>query len=350
MEAPTPTPLRSLLECIVGPAPTRLAINQFFLHCQQEAVSKLRFNSKAARLMAELGISRLDDLATDALAPVFEQNRDGALPEIQRYFCGYLDWAVLTETQLQEEVKRMIGSVLQDAFFAYHRTIDPSLAKIIRTFKRWISHDPTLTLVTRGKHRFVVCKGTAGLCWSSPTADELAAALLPAMKGRHTPQAALTAVAKLMRTRLEWTAGIKLSTIALAYRASLNALLRAQEKSSQDEADLSHVDLTGLLDHAVTHKLTPLTQKYVREGKMTHSLAGAMQQGVQLRLEATMYAHTSDIDTHFEAFRKVVPGTTRAEYLAQHRNIFEYLHQVTQTHVRDLARERNLITPPAAAE
>jgi len=45
------------------------------------------------------------------------------------------------------------------------------------------------------------------------------------------------------------------------------------------------------------------------------------------------------VDSHFEAFRKAVPDTTRSEYLATHRNIFEYLHQVSKGQLQEIATQ-----------
>jgi len=331
--------LSDLLKKLLDEAPPEPVINSFFSLCHPLAVRKLRYSKHSYRVMASLGLTSVEDLATDALAPLFERDERGSLPQLRRYYCDYVRWTERSESELHAATGRMIGSALQDAMFAYHRTIDPSLARIIRTFKRWVMHNEHLALVKRGKHLYIVLKGASHGQDCRSSVDELAIGLLQRMDRMYTPQRALDATVELMREASHCAMGIKLSTLALAYRACLNALLPEVSEASEPTEPTHAMDMDALLDTVVQRSLEPLTKKYIKDGKMSPVQAGAMQQGVRIRLESALGTRHHDVDSHFEAFRKAVPDTTRSEYLATHRNIFEYLHQVSKGQLQEIATQ-----------
>lgn len=101
--------------------------------CHARALSYLRMKASSSSLYMIRG-ERLEDIAWDFIADIFEKNETGELVKLQEYFSG-LDVESFTEKKTRIELRKLIFTKVEDNIFRSLGKRDPSLRKIIRNLK-----------------------------------------------------------------------------------------------------------------------------------------------------------------------------------------------------------------------
>lgn len=101
--------------------------------CHSMALAYLRMKASSEKLYMIRG-ERLEDLAWDFIADLFEQNRDGEMVKINEYF-SELDLKECSHSDLKIELRKIVFTKVDDNIFRAIGKKDPSLRKIIRNLK-----------------------------------------------------------------------------------------------------------------------------------------------------------------------------------------------------------------------
>ncbi len=101
--------------------------------CHRMALAYLRMKASSNRLYMIRG-EKLEDLAWDFIADLFEKNRKGELVKLKEYF-SEMDLHGFSESELKIELRKLVFTKVDDNIFRAVGEKDPSLRKIIRNLK-----------------------------------------------------------------------------------------------------------------------------------------------------------------------------------------------------------------------
>jgi len=110
-------------------------INQFAKLCLKMAVVNLRVLEGRGQRIRETGDqSELQGIASDCIADLFVQNKDGSLPQLQKYFASRI-----TEDQRADDLlillRQLIAHKVRQHLTKFYAQRDPDGAKLIRNIR-----------------------------------------------------------------------------------------------------------------------------------------------------------------------------------------------------------------------
>ena len=123
---------RTLQRC-VNNSYNRSDVNNLISHCFNVAITSLRIKSGSFKSFM-IRDENLEDLAWDFIADLFQKNEGGELVVLAEYF-KYCDLELLSDEDIQIELRRLVCSKVEDNIFRFYGERDPSLKKIIRNIK-----------------------------------------------------------------------------------------------------------------------------------------------------------------------------------------------------------------------
>lgn len=125
--------LQEVLTDCLGDSVERSALKRLIKKCHSMALAYLRMKAASNKLYMIRG-ERLEDLAWDFIAELFEKNDNGRLIRLQEYF-DETNFEDLSHSDLIIELRKLVFTKVEDNIFRAVGEKDPSLRKIIRNLK-----------------------------------------------------------------------------------------------------------------------------------------------------------------------------------------------------------------------
>ena len=344
----TPTyTFKQLVEVMLGPAPQGRAADEFIRRCHQMGLAYLRRRARVGRLDAEMFGVSVDDLALDCVAELFRRDDAGAYVQLRSYFNG-IAWQRDDDAAVEMAVRRIVFSAVNEGLFRRYREWDPSLGRLIRTFKRHIKRSDVLEL-QRSRSVLVVSLRDAG-------AEALARPLMPsevleghlhhATGGTPTPADLLDALAGVLQANDHYAPMVMLTDLALVVRSVFTRLNAVEgddtvhEDRAYEEKDLAEI-VRGHIDHCMGDVRENMETFYVERRGIAPSLYAAYFSAVRDTLVGQYVDADAPRDSLRVALSRYTGEIASVDYRREHQAVLEYLVKLTQT--RLLRRVASLV-------
>lgn len=163
------SPLAAVLQDVLGVSPSRRAVKGLAHRCHLMARAYLRMRMRSGSLRTDVLGGKVEDLALDAIAGLFERDERGRFPELRRYFWsqfggeGNIQEDVLQEQLsaaeegwLESALRRLVWSATGDWLFEAYRVADRPLSNQIRALKRAVKESGGTILDEREGEAWIV--------------------------------------------------------------------------------------------------------------------------------------------------------------------------------------------------
>jgi hypothetical protein len=125
--------LKETVSNCLGDNVSRKDLKKLINKSHSMALAYLRMKASSNKLYMIRG-ERLEDLAWDFIAELFEKDNSGCLVKLQEYF-GNFNISELSNSDLSVELRKLVFTKVEDNIFRAVGEKDPSLRKIIRNLK-----------------------------------------------------------------------------------------------------------------------------------------------------------------------------------------------------------------------
>ena len=327
--APIVVSLHRIIAQIIAPTVSRDAVNELVHTCYKMSLAYLHHRLRRGSLVDhQFGISN-EDLALDCIAELFQRDDAGRFPVLEQYF-EPLRWEALTEEALQIALRRLVFSKVNENLFRSYREEDPNLAKIIRNIKEAVKHEQGVSLVRHQESSWVVAGSPDTPVDGNPLAppEILESHLLSVLCSTSNTYTAVASFAAFVEEHPYYCNGYPLSAFARALRTAF-----AGRRVLEDEKVpvFEPVEVESAIQRAVSYVRAALHETYVRGGKLSQRLFETYLSAVKTVLQATFTLTEEHVESQYDALSTLLPGLSKDAYMAEHRNILQYLFKLSRS-------------------
>lgn len=273
------------------------------------ALAYLRMKASSNKLYMIRG-ERLEDLAWDFIAELFEKNENGCLVRLQEYF-GNIDIHELSSSDLSVELRKLVFTKVEDNIFRAVGEKDPSLRKIIRNLKLAI-RDNDCTHHVCYKDGYIVVeedeKENLPIMPSEFMQIKLSSRLEEKMQ---IPDILIEAI-DVLQIQDQYQKRISLVGLASIIRLTYVHFNEPNSQEKQLNADdaIIHAEFEKFLEISSESIRTNTGYSYIRKGKISHE-------------ELDMYMNAAKDIVH-DAFNEGKTESSQYEYLKNYNPDLDY--------------------------
>ncbi|WP_234571531.1 hypothetical protein [Rhodohalobacter sp. 614A] len=268
---------------------------------------------------------KLEDIAWDFIADIFEKNEKGELIKLKEYFCDK-DIATFTEKKIRIELRKLIFTKVEDNIFRSLGKRDPSLRKIIRNLKLALKEKSCHHSIMYHDGRIIVEEKEIQNQPAMPS-EFMQMKLCSRLHEKMQIPDILDEVIEVLicqdRYRKEFPLVALASIIREAY-VHLNESLAESSKLPNVEEDMFQSDFENFLDESVQKTKKKTGVSYVEKGKLDSE-----------ELDLYMVAAQDIVRDHFTDGRKefsqyewlknYLPHLDHEDYRNNKRQYLEYI-------------------------
>jgi hypothetical protein len=312
-------------------------INALVNIAHRMAIIRLRQLISSGRLHLQSFPVRLESVALDCIAEVFERDADGRFVEIEDFFSADRDLGSLKPDDALYHFRTFLFRKLSDGIYRMYRENDPVLSKILRNLKLAVGRSKDVYLVERFGELFVIF-GTECESGGEQTEypfDELERDFASVAGSAKAAGEHLQRFVWLFSRHPEYRSFFALTDLAVIMKRTL-------VKSHDDPADsivsgdeAPSVDLKAMVHESYGLLLKNLWNRYVSSGKLDETTFNAYGFALKDLLEDTFILSNGSECEYFDYLQRHSPELTRADYLHHHRTKFEYMAKLAKKAVRD---------------
>jgi len=283
---------------------------------------KMKLTSQKSFFLRE---ERIEDLAWDFIADLFQKSETGDLIALQSYF--ERDRVEnLGEEEALIELRKLVFTKVDDNVFRYYGERDPSLRKIIRNLKLAIrDQDCKNRVCYRDGH--IIVNNEVNVNKPGIPVDFMRIRLCARLNEKYQIPDVLIEVIDIISSQSEYRQRFPLVALASIIRESYVII---------QEGDIQEIDkplaernlFIREFDHVLNQSASRIRQnigvKYVQKGKLCPS-----------RVESFFYAAAETVKnelqaddngkSQYEQFCEYAGCTDYSEYRREHRPVFEYI-------------------------
>ncbi|MEQ9105663.1 MAG: hypothetical protein RIE53_13315 [Rhodothermales bacterium] len=319
--------IRSLVEGLTAPQPTRAAIQAGVDHAYRLARAYLR-TARSHSVIAHVLVCRPDrDLPLDLIADLFETNELGQFVRIRDYFSDPAHWE--SQAAVDRAWKRLVLGTVSDGLFARYKDADGSLSRIVRNLKRIArTLEEDLELVRYGGRLRIQIKDAPPERLHLPVLlpEYMDPYLRRAMKDGVDLSRVLMEVKSVLTAQTDHAPHFELTTLALLLR-STTVRLHGEAPSSTRETS---PDLPATLRRAVARVRKSRYAFYVERERLTGQEYDLMCQAVEIRMVSHAEIGFGHVTSNMLALQELIPDLSEEHYRQHYRSIFEYLFQLVR--------------------
>ena len=277
----------------------------------------------------QFGISN-EDLAMDCIAELFQRDESGRFVVIEHYFTP-LQWETLNEADLKIALRRLVFSKVNESLFRSYREEDPNLAKIIRNVKEALKSESGISLVKHREASWLVAGDPDTPITNKPLAPQeiLEAHLLDILCNTSNTYKAVASFIAFSKDHPHYCNAYPISGFAQAVRSAFASRTIVEHEEAPAIFEANEVD--SAIQRAINYIQTSLHDTYVRGGKLSQKLFDTYVVAINKVLRATFTLSEERIDSQYDALVSVMPGLSKDAYMAQHRNILQYLFKLSRS-------------------
>ena len=320
--------LRSFITPIQKPADVKSVIDL----CHTFALAYLRMKASSGKLYLFHG-EKLEDLAWDFIADLFEKDDDGRF----RVFCNYFDEHVFSETdekELQFQLRRLVFTSVEDNIFKVNGEHDPSLKKIIRNLKLAIRDQSCNYTVCYLNGEIVVDK-QEGMNLPQMPSEFMQVKLCSRLQENMQIPDILIEVIDILNEQDVYKKRFPLVALAMIIR-EVFVHFHEDQHSEKDkpaaESLLLSDEFERFLEKSVKEVRFKVGYNYVRKNKIDLNLLKAYTNASR-NIVRDHFLQTHDDLSHFESLKQEISGLDYDEYRSCHRPLLQYMVKLIRTDV-----------------
>jgi len=303
---------RSALKRCVGSDYSRDDVNELVKACYKLALAYLRIkaSSKKSYLLRE---EKLEDLAWDFIADLFQKDKNGKLIILKSYFHDK-PVSKFSEDEINIELRKLVFTKVDDNIFRLYGEKDPSLRKIIRNIKLAIRDTDCKNRVCYRDGNLIVCDKRDSDKPTLPVAF-MRIRLCSRLNEKSQIPDVLIEVIDIITEHKEYRQRFSLVALAKIIRESF-VIVQNDERNGKAspiaEKRIFKNEFDSFLNSSAGKVKESLGNKYVEKGKL---------QSEELE---PFFKAASDIIR--EDFRTEINGYSQYEQLSRHMGGLEYSH------------------------
>ena len=287
------------------------------------AVASLKMKAGSFRFFM-LRDEKLEDLAWDFIADLFQKNRAGNLIVLEEYFSG-MDLKKLTDTDMERELRRLVSSKVDDNIFRYYGERDPSLKKIIRNLKLAIKERDCTKSVCYRDGMIVVSECTQTDLSLMPS-DFMQIRLCTRLSEKMMIPDILIEVINILDLQEEYQKQFPLVTLAAIIRESFVLLQDTQKEKENPQVytNLLEEELDIFLGKSISKVKDDLLSKYVKRGKGSREEMDIYFQTAGDIVKSDYSGYRKSL-SQFEELKKRKADLDYEHFREKHRSLLEYV-------------------------
>lgn len=301
----------TLVRCVESDY-SRDDVNRIVKTCYNFALVYLRMKGRSGKTYL-LKKERIEDLAWDFIADLFQKDEDGNLIVLQSYFKNKLHPGI-TEDEVRIELRKLVFTKVDDNIFRYYGEKDPSLRKIIRNIKLAIRDTDCKNRVCYRDGNIIVCDKKDSDKPTLPVAF-MRIRLCSRLNEKSQIPDVLIEVIDIITEQKEYRQRFSLVALAKIIRESF-VIVQNDERNGKAspiaEKRIFKNEFDSFLNSSAGKVKESLGNKYVEKGKL---------QSEELE---PFFKAASDIIR--EDFQTEINGYSQYEQLSRHMGGLEYSH------------------------
>jgi len=303
------------------------AVREFAYFSRDVALAYLKYKIKNGDRYILSYYDRLEDLAWDCIADLFERDEDGHFSQLETYFIN-VEINEIHEGDLVSLTRRLIFSKVNDGLFRNHKNFDRSLSKIIRNLKLAAEDHPEIDIAIVNNRTSLVFDIEENDGPSIPP-EILEAWLFRHIEPKLNTKDILELVVELFRQNQMYSNSIPVVWLAQSIRHVYAKMNREfKEVPAHSKPHFFNGELTTFIEQIIDLKREDLYASYVETGKIPITLFDHYLNAVVDILHDDFIKDDPVADSYFEHLKKHLPQLEKATYREEHRQYLEYLVKI----------------------
>lgn len=316
--------LREIVFGCLGNSVDREHLKRLIDVCHTMALAYLRMKASSGKLYMIRG-ERLEDLAWDFIADLFEKNSDGELVKMHEYFSGR-EINELNDHEIKIELRKLVFTKVEDNIFRAVGEKDPSLRKIIRNLKLAIRDNDC-------KHR--VCYEAGIIIVGNDERQNLPVMpsefmqikLCSRVEEKMQIPEILVEVIDVLQSQNKYRKRFSLVALASVIRDTyvhFNEAGKNRKEKPKAEQHVLNTEFELFLKESAEMVKTKTGYSYIRKGKVTHEELDHYMSAAK----DVVRDYFNDGKTEFsqyEYLKNYMPSLEYEEFREDNRQILEYI-------------------------
>lgn len=303
------------------------AVREFAYFSRDVALAYLKYKIKNGDRYILTYYDRLEDLAWDCIADLFERDENGHFSQLETYFKN-VEINAIHEGDLVSLTRRLIFSKVNDGLFRNHKNFDKSLSKIIRNLKLAAKGHPEIDITIVNNQTSLVFEIEENDGPSIPP-EILEAWLFRHIEPKLNTKDILELVFELFRQNQVYNNSIPVVWLAQSIRhvyTKMNGDFK--EVPAHSKPNFFNGELTAFIEQIIDLKKGDLYKSYVETGKISSTLFDHYLNAVVEILHDDFIEDDPVADSYFEHLAKYMPQLKKDTYREDHRQYLEYLVKI----------------------
>lgn len=306
----------------------KVFVNQFIKTCHQIALAYLRIKAAGSRIYY-IQNEKLEDLAWDYIAEIFECDDDGNFIKVVEYFgCGAIN---LNDPETVIKLRKLIFTKVDDSLFREAGAKDPSLKKIIRNIKLSIRERNCLLGVCIRNGKLIIEEEFSSLPQMPP---EILQAYLTERIGRYSQiPDILGELIDIFNQQNKYNKTYSLVGVALVIRHAYVELM-SQSFTTKTSVDTVYYELIvdeihNNIKRSSQEVKEKLGKKYLKRGRLSEKLLDAYSNASEQFLKEQFTGTNGEI-SQFECLSAQIEDLCYEKFRKHHRSVLEYIVKSTR--------------------
>lgn len=296
------------------------------------ALSYLRMKASSRKLYMIRG-ERLEDLAWDFIADLFEKNSDGELVKLQDYFDGS-EIGEYSNHEIRIELRKLVFTKVEDNIFRALGEKDPSLRKIIRNLKLAVRDNNCEQRVCYENGTLIVCEDEKKNLPVMPS-EFMQIKLCSRLEEKMQIPEILIEVIEILHQQDQYQKRFSLVALATIIRETFVHFHESKSDSKKrPKADLYLLngEFEIFLQKSADKVRSTTGSKYLEKGKITEKELFIYTNAAKDIVRDYFLDEQKDL-SQFEYLKKYLPDIEYSEFRENNRQILEYLVKLIRNEI-----------------
>jgi hypothetical protein len=331
--------IRPIINDILKGNPSLNSVNELIFICRKIALVHLRRKAVTGRLHPDICTIPLDDLATDCIADLFQQDDDGNMVQLKSYFEG-LSLENISDEVILTHLRRLICGRVNQSIFRIYNEMDPSLGKILRNMKLAIQALHNFEIIDRfGDNCIIPSKCETLEHLPVLDHDDLERQLRRTANGSESVPELMAILSRYLREQTYSSRIVSLMTVALIFRSIYSNQIDRNAGETYIEDQFIVGDTSSII-HEVCRRMRSETEtKYIKKKNVNPETFKKYFDVIEENLCQTIINKDGERSSFYESLKSMMPGLTKEEYRKRHKSKIEYLARLTHKRaIRELKK------------
>jgi hypothetical protein len=329
-----------LIRSVISDQPDDASVQEFFGLCRKIARTHLLIRSRGARSYQNIFGLEMDDLATDAVAELFQRNTGGVFVQLRSYFES-VELEELSAPAVLAHLRRLVCSKVNNHLMTLHAEHDPSFWKILRNCKLAIQTLRTFSVHERFGEIWLAPASTDPLLQKPPMDQtDIERLLWQSSRSNENIPMLLSCLSRALREQEQSSRMVRLYAVVAAIRAMY--IRKNEADAAEDVVDqhLSPGEIAAIVQDACGNIRQHMASQYIHRKGVAGGIYEHYFNAIRQHLHDKYISRDGFRKSLYEYLQNEYPALTRDEYQADHRPRMEYLLRLVEMEtIRRLRRE-----------